>query len=748
VFLLLLSLAFSPLLLSCCDGGCVRIQGVLLPKFSSSCSHIPCVKLALKSTDICQLVVQRYCCLTMATDHLKLQSVICLSAIKVLTAYGVFSGKDRHLMAGESLMGRISYNCLMGRKSSPSKFSVKLATSLMGRISSPSNILIKYSPSNLPQVWWGGFHQTAHLPIKIAPSLMKFFLTIKIAPRFPPHQTWGNFYGEDFLPIKLGEILMGRSFPNPYPCSLPGNQQHTVQVSLLASVQQMPSIPVTNSATIVPLAQHDFRSHIYVPNVWVSSWIEILIEPNLEAYTLTQDTNGHLLNQSPLPIMRQSVFKTEYLPLGFEECDVDAISSVIGFLHNLIKHERTLIRKLASYFHKEQAMSEDIDNQDIRLPQSGAVASVYGSIPQSHFTLKLSSIASCYFFLYFFCVEWRCILTWPKQRPRRSQIGPKQKGKKKLAGCCHGQPNLHFPLNKQQANAGCDGTFDGTLTESWPFPAVMAWCPFARGAGGRKLTSTSAKGTECQNDQPGSRKLPPACAWGVVCCDTLLLFWHCTGFSMVVAQNFSDTHVYKSILTRFQFLLPLNKIGKNSPLNPMEIRNMSCEENARGERVEDMPAWSWDTLTRTLTVAGNPKLSAFLSSGSSFNFGTRPRALMFNWGCGDLTYLQLLWHWLVGCCWICKGVASLMGQSWPGGELNGSGNGESCGWGCGFVGGGAWGVFVSIYHLPQGKRRKVRIQLQNHQKPEHSQSLSRLQCAKRSNKGVFVIRVKEGYSPI
>ncbi|KNZ49452.1 hypothetical protein VP01_4g15 [Puccinia sorghi] len=153
------------------------------------------------------------------------------------------------------------------------------------------------------------------------------------------------------------------------------NQPHTVQMCLLASIQQMPSIPATNPTVIVPLAQHAVRSHIYVPNVRTrcrAQLREILIEPNLEVYTRTQYTNGHPLNHSPLPIMRVSIFiyfqvrqmadysnlwqqwiasqssafKTKYLPLGFEEGDVEAISSVVGFLRNLIKHERTLIWNL------------------------------------------------------------------------------------------------------------------------------------------------------------------------------------------------------------------------------------------------------------------------------------------------------------------------------------------------------------------------------------------------------------------
>ncbi|KNZ53681.1 hypothetical protein VP01_3167g3 [Puccinia sorghi] len=39
-------------------------------------------------------------------------------------------------------------------------------------------------------------------------------------------------------------------------------------------------------------------------------------------------------------------FKTKYLPLGYEEGDFEAISSMIGFLQNLVKHERTLICNL------------------------------------------------------------------------------------------------------------------------------------------------------------------------------------------------------------------------------------------------------------------------------------------------------------------------------------------------------------------------------------------------------------------
>ncbi|KNZ44415.1 hypothetical protein VP01_9191g1 [Puccinia sorghi] len=43
---------------------------------------------------------------------------------------------------------------------------------------------------------------------------------------------------------------------------------------------------------------------------------------------------------------QSTAFKTKYLPLGYEEGDVEAILSVIGFLRNLVKHERTLIHNL------------------------------------------------------------------------------------------------------------------------------------------------------------------------------------------------------------------------------------------------------------------------------------------------------------------------------------------------------------------------------------------------------------------
>ncbi|KNZ44264.1 hypothetical protein VP01_9349g1 [Puccinia sorghi] len=45
---------------------------------------------------------------------------------------------------------------------------------------------------------------------------------------------------------------------------------------------------------------------------------------------------------------QSTAFKTEYLPLGYEEGDVEAILSVIGFLHNLVKHECMLICNLAT----------------------------------------------------------------------------------------------------------------------------------------------------------------------------------------------------------------------------------------------------------------------------------------------------------------------------------------------------------------------------------------------------------------
>ncbi|KNZ47954.1 hypothetical protein VP01_6014g2, partial [Puccinia sorghi] len=45
---------------------------------------------------------------------------------------------------------------------------------------------------------------------------------------------------------------------------------------------------------------------------------EILIKPNLEAYTCTQDTNGHPLNHSPLPIMRVRRGQHEHLGMRNE----------------------------------------------------------------------------------------------------------------------------------------------------------------------------------------------------------------------------------------------------------------------------------------------------------------------------------------------------------------------------------------------------------------------------------------------
>ncbi|KNZ45248.1 hypothetical protein VP01_8336g1 [Puccinia sorghi] len=44
---------------------------------------------------------------------------------------------------------------------------------------------------------------------------------------------------------------------------------------------------------------------------------------------------------------QSSAFKSEYLPVGYEEGDVEAILSVVGFLRNLVKHERTLLRNLS-----------------------------------------------------------------------------------------------------------------------------------------------------------------------------------------------------------------------------------------------------------------------------------------------------------------------------------------------------------------------------------------------------------------
>ncbi|KNZ53679.1 hypothetical protein VP01_3167g1, partial [Puccinia sorghi] len=116
-------------------------------------------------------------------------------------------------------------------------------------------------------------------------------------------------------PNELNKLTLTIPSPRCLDCSrrrIPC-QQHILQVCLLALIQQMPSVPQTNPVMINPVAMvpamhHSFRTHIYVPNVrnrCRAHIREILIDPNLEAYTRTQDSNGHTLNRSPLPIMQR-----------------------------------------------------------------------------------------------------------------------------------------------------------------------------------------------------------------------------------------------------------------------------------------------------------------------------------------------------------------------------------------------------------------------------------------------------------
>ncbi|KNZ52971.1 hypothetical protein VP01_3380g1 [Puccinia sorghi] len=89
--------------------------------------------------------------------------------------------------------------------------------------------------------------------------------------------------------------------------------------------------------------------------------------------------------------------------------------------------------------------------------------------------------------------------------------------------------------------------------------------------------------------------------------------------------------------------------------------------------------------------------------------------------------------------------------TWGCGNLMGVGVGDACGGSC--EGAESWRD-LSI-HLPHRKEKKSRffgresrVKIQKSLKAKHSQYLSGLQCAKGGNKGVFVIRFREEYSPI
>ncbi|KNZ51714.1 hypothetical protein VP01_384g3 [Puccinia sorghi] len=118
-------------------------------------------------------------------------------------------------------------------------------------------------------------------------------------------------------------------------------------VCLLALIQCIQSIP----AVIVPIAQCAIRSYIYMPNVRVSCWITIAARRS-EKFCLSKTWKLTLvlrtpmgLNCSPIPIMRVIIF-TLFNPVpsrpSISLLDLEAISSFVGFLRNLIKHEHIL----------------------------------------------------------------------------------------------------------------------------------------------------------------------------------------------------------------------------------------------------------------------------------------------------------------------------------------------------------------------------------------------------------------------
>ncbi|KNZ45523.1 hypothetical protein VP01_8025g1 [Puccinia sorghi] len=57
---------------------------------------------------------------------------------------------------------------------------------------------------------------------------------------------------------------------------------------------------------------------------------------------------------------KSSALKSEYLPVGYEEGDVEAISIVVGFLHNLVKHEQTLLHNLLLTNIKQESGRERV----------------------------------------------------------------------------------------------------------------------------------------------------------------------------------------------------------------------------------------------------------------------------------------------------------------------------------------------------------------------------------------------------
>ncbi|KNZ55198.1 hypothetical protein VP01_2740g1 [Puccinia sorghi] len=70
---------------------------------------------------------------------------------------------------------------------------------------------------------------------------------------------------------------------------------------------------------------------------------------------------------------QSSAFKSKYLPVGYEEGNVEAISSVVGFLCNLVKHEQTLLCNLSSFSptsNRNQVVSESGLCQKLYLKQS------------------------------------------------------------------------------------------------------------------------------------------------------------------------------------------------------------------------------------------------------------------------------------------------------------------------------------------------------------------------------------------
>ncbi|PLW45231.1 hypothetical protein PCASD_03982 [Puccinia coronata f. sp. avenae] len=125
-----------------------------------------------------------------------------------------------------------------------------------------------------------------------------------------------------------------------------GDQRHYVQVCMYVSLRQM----------LAPhLGAQSARDHVYGAAIQARSRHqiqEILIDPQHEAYTQTQDPEGRLYDYTPLTCMRRWMtnqsqpFKTKHLPPRFHEGASEAMASVVGFIRNLLKQERASLHTL------------------------------------------------------------------------------------------------------------------------------------------------------------------------------------------------------------------------------------------------------------------------------------------------------------------------------------------------------------------------------------------------------------------